>query len=91
MIWTFIAFTLIILAWFVQLVSMWDKNKDINHWFVFFYSLGVLALVIDAFYLKNPDIAILNIITFIFSAVVLIMIFTNKSKTIVKPIKRKKK
>mgnify|MGYP001036694740 CR=1 FL=1 len=78
MIWQMFGLTLIIISWLVQLLSMWNKSTEINHWFVFLYSLGVLALIFGSFNSGSAEVAILNIITFIFTGVILLILFTNK-------------
>lgn len=91
MFWLIVGFTLIIFAWFVQILSMWNKNVEINYWFVFLYAIGALMLVIDSFKIASPEIGFLNILTVIFSSIVLLLFFINKREYKVKKnIKLKK-
>lgn len=76
--WAMLGLTLIILSWITQLLFILKNNNEINPWFIFFYSLGVIALIIDGFKINNQDIALFNLITLIFSSIVLITLLNKK-------------
>jgi hypothetical protein len=84
--WVMLGLTLIILSWLIQLLFILKKNYTINPWFIFFYSLGVIALVIDGFKVNNLEVAFLNIVTLAFAFIVLTISLLNK-----KAIKNKRK
>jgi len=79
--WVMLGLTIIIIAWLLQLMAVWDKKNEISLWFIFFYFIGVVALVIDGFMTNNVDSAFLNIITLVFSGIVFtVVLMNNKSK-----------
>ncbi len=94
--WVMLGFTLIIFAWILQLLEVWNKGKNISLWFVFFYSIGVLSLVIDGFMTKNIDVAFLNIITLVFSGIIFGVVLANHKEvsenkfTLKKPVYKKR-
>lgn len=91
--WVMLGLTLIVLSWLLQLLEVWNKGKSINLWFLFFYSLGVISLVIDGFLTRNIDVALFNIITVVFSGIVFGVILSNDLKNrpkIIKPVYKKR-
>jgi hypothetical protein len=64
---TNVGLLLIITGWGIQFFS---KGKTINKHFVLVYSLGVILLVLDGFQQGLQIVAILNLISLVFTLVV---------------------
>ncbi len=79
--WIMLGLTIIIIAWLLQLMAVWDKKNEISLWFIFFYCIGVIALIIDGFMTNNVDSAFLNIITLVFSGIVYTVVITNNKQS----------
>lgn len=63
--------TIIVLGWLIQLFSVMQKIKEIRVTFVLAYIVGVALLVIDGFQSGMTELAALNFITLIVSALVI--------------------
>jgi len=78
--WVMLGLTLIVFGWMIQLLEVWELDKKLNIWFIFFYALGSICLVIDGFIAKNLDVALFNILAVIFSGLIFAVILSNSTK-----------
>lgn len=65
---------LILLAWVIQLVFVFQKKFQIQPLFVLIYCFGVLALVIDGYSSGTNILATLNLFSLISAAAILFLI-----------------
>ena len=65
---------LIILAWAIQLVLVYQKKFQLNPLFVLIYCFGILALVIDGYSSGLSMLATLNLIVLMLGAAILYLI-----------------
>ncbi len=72
--WAIIGLILIGLSWIEQVIYLKKNKNKISCLFVGLYSLGVAFLVLDGFVNNNFMMAILNLITLVFSGIVFILI-----------------
>ena len=68
----------IIAGWFVQLFHAWKGKKDILPLFIAVYAAGVFLRVLDGYINGLANLALMNLISLIVAALVLIKIKTLK-------------
>jgi hypothetical protein len=83
---SFIGLIIIVIAWLIQLVSMHKSNK-INPFFVSGYALGVLFLVYAGFSANMITLAVGNLMSFIVSVFILVLLLKGKKKSFIRTSK----
>jgi uncharacterized protein with PQ loop repeat len=67
-----IGLSLIIIGWLIQFFYQLKNKKGINPLFIIIYIIGVLVLVVDGYLSGLIELAVLNLISSIIAALVLI-------------------
>jgi hypothetical protein len=86
-----VGLSVILIAWILQLTFSWNGNRNLGKNFLVIYMLGTALLVIDGYMNNLVLIPIVNFLTIIASAIVLIKISNKKGQVINNKTKKAKK
>ena len=73
-----IGMVLIIVGWLIQLKHVWAQKKDIKFEFIVIYACGVALLFIDGFINNLLSLALLNLISFLVTMLVILKLKKRK-------------